>query len=70
MANVCFPAETVCGPLVVVISRISDTFGISSRFASLETVFISVLVTGSKGDFDQSFSPFVPQCPIKWEEGS
>lgn len=57
MTKVCFPAEAVCGPLVVVISRVSDTFGVRSRFGSLETGFFSVLVTGSKEDLDQIFSP-------------
>lgn len=56
MTKVGFPAEAVCGPVVVVIPRISDTFGIGSRFGPLETGVFSVLVTGSK-DLDQSFSP-------------
>lgn len=41
---------------MVVISRISDLFGIGSRFGSLETVFFLSFSLAPR-DLDQSFSP-------------
>lgn len=56
MNKVFCPAEAVYGSLVVVISRISDLFGIGSRFGSLETVFFLSFSLALR-DLDQSFSP-------------
>lgn len=63
IANVCFPAEAVYGPLVVVISRISDTFGIGSRFGSPETLFLFLsLSLAPKEILTRAFPFLVPQC--------
>lgn len=47
---------------MVVKSRISDTFGIESRFGSLETFSLSL---APKKILTRAFPLHIPQCPSK-----